>query len=210
MRKILHNPCFRCVIASFLPFVEYLSDLDRLFIPQMTGIRTMLSATQRVCGNKDIIFQKMKQLRDKLVGFVIDGQNKLNLRVQQESSTKQIWLDEEGQYAIQKAACERGKITVASDVKHVIYVQDLLALSKIRLAKVKANNTEELGEIDDEEAIIRELLGYISDLTKSTVDVVCFSSRLFAIIFIFIQQIIAKNAHHLINSTRHTFPDSDS
>jgi hypothetical protein len=132
----------------------------------------MLSAKGRVCGNKVYILQKMQQLRDRLVGFQTDAQSKLNLRVQQKATTNQKWLDEEGRYAIQKAAVDLGTANVAKSMKNVASLQDLVELRKARLAKVRADNTEALGEIDDEEAIIRELLGYIGDLTKSTVDVV--------------------------------------
>jgi hypothetical protein len=140
---------------------------------QTAGIRTtMLSAKGRVCGNKVLILQKMQQLKDKLVGFQTDARNKLNLRVQQEAAAKRAWLDEEGKYAIQKAAVDLDSANVAESLKNVASLRDLVELRKSRLAKVRAENTEALGEIDEEEAIIRELLGYIGDLTKSTVDVV--------------------------------------
>ncbi len=132
----------------------------------------MLSAKGRVCGNKVYILQKMRQLRDKLVGFQTDAQNKLNLRVQQEASAKRAWLDEEGQYAIQKAAVDLDNANVAISLKNVASLRDLVELRNSRLSKVRAENTEALSEIDEEEAIIRELLGYIGDLTTSTVDVV--------------------------------------
>ncbi len=114
----------------------------------------------------------MQQLKEKLVGFQADAQSKLNLRVQQKASAKKNWLDEEGRYAIQKAAVDLGSANVAKSLKNVASLQDLVELRNARLAKVRADNTEALGEIDEEEAIIRELLGYIGDLTKSTVDVV--------------------------------------
>jgi hypothetical protein len=132
----------------------------------------MLSAKGRVCGNKVYILKKMKELKDRLIGFQTDARSKLNLRVQQEASAKQAWLDEEGRYAVQKAAVDLASTNVAKSLKNVASLQDLVELRKARLSKVRAENTEVLGEIDEEEAIIRELLGYIGDLTKSTVDVV--------------------------------------
>jgi hypothetical protein len=140
---------------------------------QNIGIQTtMLSAKGRVCGNKDYILQKMWQLKDKLVGFQTDAQNKLNLRIQQEIAAKKAWLDEEGKYAVQKAAVELDSANMARSLKNVASLQDLVELRKARISKIRADNTNALSEIDEEEAIIRELLGYISDLTKSTVDVV--------------------------------------
>lgn len=104
--------------------------------------------------------------------FITQGAAKVALRQSQADSAKSAWLDAEGQYAVDKAAFDNDELTVASDLKKTLLLQDLVQNSQARLAKVKANNTEELSEIDEEEAIIRELLGYISDLTKSTVDVV--------------------------------------
>ena len=134
----------------------------------------MLSAKGRVCGNKVYILQKMQQLRDKLVGFQTDALNRVNLRDQQAASSKAAWLDAEGKYAILKAAVDLDTAQIARSEKNVANLQDLIALRKARLAKVRAENSEALSEIDEEEAIIRELLGYISDLTKSTVDVVSY------------------------------------
>jgi hypothetical protein len=128
----------------------------------------MLSANGKVCGNKAYILQQMQQLKDKLIGFQTNARNRLSLRIQQESYAKQAWLDEEGKYAIQKAAVNSDTANVEMSVRKVASLQDLVALRKARLAKVKNDNTD----IDGEDAIIRELLGYINDLTKSTVDVV--------------------------------------
>jgi hypothetical protein len=132
----------------------------------------MLSAKGKVCGNKEYIVQKMKELKDKLIGFRTDAQKKVDVRVQQEASAIQAWLDEEGRYAVQKAAVEQDTTNIDKSVKAVASLVDLVAFRKARVSKVTADNTEALGEIDEEVAIIRELLGYISDLTKSTVDVV--------------------------------------
>jgi hypothetical protein len=132
----------------------------------------MLSAKGKVCGNKAYILQKMQQLKDRLIGFKTEALNKLNLRVQQEATAKNAWLDEEGRYAVQKAAVELDTTNIDKSLKTVASLLDLVELRKARVSKVRADNTEALGEIDEEEAIIRELLGYIGDLTKSTVDVV--------------------------------------
>ncbi len=132
----------------------------------------MLSTKGKVCGNKDYMIQKMLDLRDRLVAFEHEIKSELNKRVEQESSTKRAWLDEEGRYAVQTAARDHAKVNVAADLNKVSLHQDLLALSKARLSKVRSNTTEQLSEIDEEEAIIRELLGYIGDLTESTVDAV--------------------------------------
>jgi hypothetical protein len=166
------NIIFYSYMLVLLPFsrMYFLAALSCL--PQTTGIETMLSTKGKVCGNKDYMLQKMLELRDKLVAFEQEIRKQVDKRAEQESSAKTAWLDEEGQYALQTAALDQAKLNLAADLKKVTSRQDLLALSKARLAKVKAATTDQLSEIDEEEAIIRELLGYISDLTKSTVDVV--------------------------------------
>jgi hypothetical protein len=137
----------------------------------------MLSAKGRVCKNKVYILDKMQTLRNRLQGYIDDGAQKVQKREAGESAAKSAWLDAEGQYLVSKKQAEDADATVAQDLKSVESLSSLLALNKARLAKVRASTTEQLSEIDEEEAIIRELLGYISDLHSSTVDVVRASAR---------------------------------
>jgi hypothetical protein len=132
----------------------------------------MLSAKGRVCGNKVVILEKMQTLRNRLQGYIEQGGQKVQKRTADEAAAKSAWLDAEAQYLIQKKAAEDADAAVAQDLKKVESLSSLLELNKARLAKVRAKVTEELSEIDEEEAIIRELLGYIGDLHTSTVDVV--------------------------------------
>jgi len=148
---------------------DELADAEALF--QVAGLTTMLSAKGRVCNNKVYILSKMQTLRDRLQGFIEAGAQKVQSREKAESDAKSAWLDAESQYLLAKKQAEDADATVAQDLKKVESLSGLLALNKARLAKVRASTTEQLSEIDEEEAIIRELLGYISDLHSSTVDV---------------------------------------
>jgi hypothetical protein len=139
---------------------------------QVAGLTSMLSAKGRVCNNKVVILDKMTTLRNKLKGYIDEGEKKVKKRETDTDAAKQAWLDEEGAYLIAKSKAESLDKQVAEDLKKVTSLTELLDLNKKRLAKVRASVTEQLSEIDEEEAIIRELLGYIGDLTKSTVDVV--------------------------------------
>jgi hypothetical protein len=139
---------------------------------QVAGLTTMLSAKGRVCGNKVFILNKMQTLRDRLQGYIDQGVQKVQKREADEAAAKSAWLDAESQYILSKQEAEKADATVADDLKKVASLTGLLELNKARLAKVRASVTEQLSEIDEEEAIIRELLGYISDLHSSTVDVV--------------------------------------
>jgi hypothetical protein len=143
---------------------------------QVAGLTTMLSAKGRVCRNKVYILDKMQTLRNRLQGYIDQGSQKVQKRTEQEAAAKSAWLDAEAEYMVQKKAAEDADAAVAQDMKKVEQLMSLLELNKARLAKVRAKVTEELSEIDEEEAIIRELLGYIGDLHSSTVDVVssCF------------------------------------
>ena len=132
----------------------------------------MLSAKGRVCRNKVYILDKMQTLRNRLQGYIEQGVQKVQKREADESAAKSAWLDEEAQYLLQKKKAEDADATLAQDLKKVEALTSLLELNKARLAKVRASVTEQLSEIDEEEAIIRELLGYIGDLHSSTVDVV--------------------------------------
>jgi hypothetical protein len=132
----------------------------------------MLSAKGRVCGNKVFIMEKLQTLRDRLMGFIEEGARKVKKREDDEAAAKQAWLDAEAQYLVKKKEAEAADAIVAEDLKKVTALSSLLDLNKARLAKLRASVTEQLSEIDEEEAIIRELLGYISDLHSSTVDVV--------------------------------------
>jgi hypothetical protein len=132
----------------------------------------MLSAKGRVCGNKVYILDKMQTLRNRLQGYIDAGAQKVQKREVDASAAKSAWLDAESQYLLSKKQAEDADATVAQDLKTVESLTGLLALNKARLAKVRASTTEQLSEIDEEEAIIRELLGYIGDLHSSTVDVV--------------------------------------
>ena len=132
----------------------------------------MLSAKGRVCKNKVFILDKMQTLRNRLQGYIDQGQLKVQKREADESAAKSAWLDAEAEYILQKKKAEDADAAVAQDLKKVESLTSLLALNKARLAKVRASVTEQLSEIDEEEAIIRELIGYIGDLHSSTVDVV--------------------------------------
>ena len=137
----------------------------------------MLSAKGRVCTNKVLILNKMQTLRDRLKGYINEGEQKVQKRQADADAAKSAWLDSEAEYLILKKKAEELDALVAADLQTVTSLSSLLDLNKARLAKVRASVTEQLAEIDDEEAIIRELLGYIGDLTSSTVDVVRCSSR---------------------------------
>jgi hypothetical protein len=139
---------------------------------QVAGLTTMLSAKGRVCNNKVFILDKMQALRDRLQGYIDQGLLKVQKRSSDADAAKSAWLDAEGEYLMLKKKAEELDALVAEDLKKVTSLTSLLELNKARLAKVCASVTEQLGEIDEEEAIIRELLGYIGDLTSSTVDVV--------------------------------------
>jgi hypothetical protein len=128
----------------------------------------MLSSKGKVCSNKDFILTKLQELLSNLQTFESEGSAKVVLRESQADAAKSSWLDAEGQYSVEKAALDQDDANLAADLKKVSTLQDLVGLNKVRLAKVKANNTEELSEIDDEEAIIKELMGYISDLSASS------------------------------------------
>ncbi len=132
----------------------------------------MLSAKGRVCTNKAYILDKMATLRSKLQGYTEQGAQKVQKRVANADAAKLAWLDAEGAYLIAKKKAESLDAQVAEDLKKVTSLTELLELNTKRLAKVRASVTEQLAEIDEEEAIIRELLGYIGDLTSSTVNVV--------------------------------------
>jgi hypothetical protein len=132
----------------------------------------MLSAKGRVCKNKVYILDKLQTLRNRLQGYIDQGAQKVQKREADEAAAKLAWLDAESQYVISKKKAEDADATVAQDLKRVESLTSLLGLNKARLAKVRASVTEQLSEIDEEEAIIRELLGYIGDLHSSTVDVV--------------------------------------
>jgi hypothetical protein len=132
----------------------------------------MLSAKGRVCNNKVVILDKLQTLRNRLQGYIDEGAQKVQKRETDASNAKSAWLDAEGQYLLAKKTAEDADATVANDLKKVSSLSSLLELNKARLSKLRASTTEQLSEIDDEEAIIRELLGYISDLHSSTVDVV--------------------------------------
>ena len=132
----------------------------------------MLSAKGRVCKNKVFILDKMQTLRNRLQGYIDQGVLKVQKRESDEAAAKSAWLDAESQYLLSKKKAEDADATVAQDLKKVESLSSLLDLNKARLAKVRASVTEQLSEIDEEEAIIRELLGYIGDLHSSTVDVV--------------------------------------
>ncbi len=136
----------------------------------------MLSAKGRVCNNKVYILDKMTALRTKLQGYIEQGLQKVQKREDDANAAKQAWLDAEGAYLIAKKKAETLDVQVAEDLKKVTSLTELLDLHKKRLAKVRASVTAQLSEIDEEEAIIKELLGYIGDLTSSTVDVVRVSS----------------------------------
>ena len=110
----------------------------------------------------------MKKLQD----FIVQGSSKVALRQTQADTAKSAWLDAEGQYEIDTKKVATDELNIAADMKKVSLLTEVVSANRARLAKVKASNTEQLGEIDDEEAIIRELLDYINDLTTSTVDVV--------------------------------------
>jgi hypothetical protein len=145
---------------------------DDRWPPQVAGLTTMLSAKGRVCNNKVYILSKMQTLRDRLQGYIEAGAQKVQQREAEESAAKSAWLDSESQYVLAKKQAEHADAAVAQDLKKVASLSELLVLNKARLAKVRASTTEQLSEIDEEEAIIRELLGYIGDLHSSTVDVV--------------------------------------
>jgi flagellar biosynthesis chaperone FliJ len=132
----------------------------------------MLSAKGRVCGNKVYILNKMQTLRDRLKGYIDQGSQKVQKREADEAAAKSAWLDAESEYILTKKKAEDSDAIVAEDLKKVASLATLLDLNKARLSKVRASVTEQLSEIDEEEAIIKELLGYISDLHSSTVDVV--------------------------------------
>jgi hypothetical protein len=129
----------------------------------------MLSAKGRVCNNKVVIVDKMTALRNKLQGYIDQGLQKVQKRETDANAAKQAWLDAEGAYLIAKKKAETLDLQVAEDLKKVASLTELLDLHKKRLAKVRASVTEQLSEIDEEEAIIKELLGYVGDLTSSTV-----------------------------------------
>jgi hypothetical protein len=137
----------------------------------------MLSAKGRVCTNKVLILNKMQTLRDRLQGYITEGQQKVQKRQADADAAKSAWLDSEAEYLMLKKKAEELDALVTADLKTVTSLASLLDLNKARLAKVRASVTEQLAEIDEEEAIIRELLGYLGDLTSSTVDVVRSSSR---------------------------------
>ena len=132
----------------------------------------MLSAKGRVCNNKVGILDKMTALRKRLQGYIQQGEQKVQKREADADAAKQAWLDAEGAYLVDKKKAESLDAQVVEDLKKVTSLMELLELNKKRLAKVRASVTEQLSEIDEEEAIIRELLGYIGDLTSSTVDTV--------------------------------------
>jgi hypothetical protein len=151
------------------PESEEIAHTQELF--EVAGLTSMLSAKGRVCNNKVVILDKMTTLRNKLKGYIDEGDKKVKKRETDASTAKQAWLDAEGAYLIAKSKAESLDKQVAEDLKKVTSLTELLDLNKKRLAKVRASVTEQLSEIDEEEAIIRELLGYIGDLTTSTVDV---------------------------------------
>ena len=128
----------------------------------------MLSAKGRVCNNKVVIVDKMTALRTKLQGYIEQGLQKVQKREAGADAAKQAWLDAEGAYLIAKKKAETLDLQVAEDLKKVASLTELLDLHKKRLAKVRASVTEQLSEIDEEEAIIKELMGYISDLSASS------------------------------------------
>jgi hypothetical protein len=132
----------------------------------------MLSAKGSVCGNKVFILDKMQTLKNKLQGYIDQGSQKVQQRVTDADAAKSAWLDAESQHLLSKQKAESSDATVAQELKKVESLSSLLELNKSRLAKVRAATTEELSKIDNEEAIIKELLGYVGDLTASTVDVV--------------------------------------
>jgi hypothetical protein len=132
----------------------------------------MLSAKGRVCNNKVFILDKMQALKNRLQGYIDQGSQKVQKRETDTATAKSAWLDAESQYLLSKQKAESSDGTVAQDLKKVETLSSLLELNKARLAKVRASVTEQLSEIDEEEAIIKELLGYVGDLTSSTVDVV--------------------------------------
>ena len=132
----------------------------------------MLSAKGRVCNNKVYILDKLQTLRNRLQGYIDQGAQKVQKREADSATAKSAWLDAEGQFQLSKKEAEDADATVEKDIKEVSTLSSLLELNKVRLAKLRASVTEQLSEIDEEEAIIRELLGYISDLHSSTVDVV--------------------------------------
>ncbi len=142
-------------------------------VPKDAGLTTMLSAKGRVCGNKVYILDELQTLRNRLLGYIDQGMQKVQKREADANAAKSAWLDAEAQYLVQKQKAEEYDATVAQDLKKVQSLMSLLDLNKARLSKMRASVTEQLSEIDEEEAIIRELLGYISDLHSSTVDVVC-------------------------------------
>jgi hypothetical protein len=141
-------------------------------MPQVAGLTSMLSAKGRVCSNKVYILDKMTTLRNKLQGYIEQGVQKVQKRTTDADAAKSAWLDAEGAYLIAKKKAESLDAQVVEDLKKVQSLTELLALNGRRLAKVRASVTEQLSEIDEEEAIIRELLGYIGDLTSSIVNVV--------------------------------------
>lgn len=138
---------------------------------QVAGLTSMLSAKGRVCNNKAFILDKMLALRNKLQGYTEQGAQKVVKRGTDADAAKTAWLDSEGAYLIAKKKAESLDAQVTEDLKKVTSLTELLELNRKRLAKVRASVTEQLAEVDEEEAIVRELLGYIGDLTSSTVDV---------------------------------------
>ena len=119
----------------------------------------MLSAKGRVCNNKVYILDKLQTLRNRLQGYIDQGAQKVQKREADSATAKSAWLDAEGQFQLSKKEAEDADANVEKDIKKVSTLSSLLELNKVRLAKLRASVTEQLSEIDEEEAIIRELLG---------------------------------------------------
>ncbi len=133
----------------------------------LAAITSALSTKGRLCTRKDYLVSKLQGLASHLQALTDASSTRTEYRKTVETEAKQKWLDSEGHHAMLQKTVEKEELDLKAGLKLAVGLQDVVDDDRARLAALRANITEELREIDEEEAMIREQLALTKQLSDA-------------------------------------------
>ena len=130
----------------------------------------MLSSKGKFCSKRVLIKGKFNDLIETLRGLTIRSKARVVKRTADSKAADTAWLEAEGQYAIDTKNELIAAENVADALKHTLQATTDMGQEQTRLDAMKISKEKSITEIEEEEAIIREILGYITTLENSKIE----------------------------------------
>lgn len=119
----------------------------------------------KLCPVNGIVIKKMQELLAKLKNLRIAASDRVNARKAEADAAQQAWLDAEGKTAVLKKTSEDKTLSYNNQLKLVTDLTTDVKLDTQRFDMMSTNYTREKAEIEEEEEVIRLIIGDLKELT---------------------------------------------